>query len=172
MPTASAAGRRLADRLINGALPQANLKASFDPVPSVYFTHPPVGASGLMEPHAVNRYGQDNVKVYTSRFVNLFFGPVDTAPADKPKTAVKIVCQGPDEKVVGLHVVGMGADEMLQGFAVAIKLSTAAMGATKADFDACVAIHPTAAEEVVILPPWGLSGRLGVSRPPHPRSSL
>ncbi|KAG5191917.1 glutathione reductase [Tribonema minus] len=164
-PMAIAAGRRLADRLFNGALPQA--KASFDTVPSVYFTHPPVGTVGLTEPQAVKRYGQDNVKVYTSRFVNLFFGPFDTAPADKPKTAVKLVCQGPDEKVVGLHVVGMGADEMLQGFAVAIK-----MGATKADFDACVAIHPTAAEEVVTLPPWGLSGRLGVSRPPHPCSSL
>jgi glutathione reductase (NADPH) len=59
---------------------------------------------------------------------------------------MKLICAGADEKVVGLHVIGLGADEMLQGFAVAIK-----MGATKADFDNCVAIHPTSAEEFVTL---------------------
>ena len=73
-------------------------------------------------------------------------------PEIKPKTAMKLVCLLPEEKVVGLHVIGMGADEMLQGFAVAMK-----MGATKADFDSSVAIHPTAAEEFVTMPPWGLS---------------
>lgn len=57
----------------------------------------------------------------------------------------------PPSQVVGLHVIGEGADEMLQGFGVAMKL-----GATKADFDSCVAIHPTASEEFVTLPPWGL----------------
>jgi len=71
---------------------------------------------------------------------------------DKPKTAMKLVCAGKNELVVGLHVIGMGADEMLQGFGIAFK-----MGATKADFDSVVAIHPTAAEEFVTLFPWGLS---------------
>jgi glutathione reductase (NADPH) len=59
---------------------------------------------------------------------------------------MKLICVGPEEKVVGLHVIGMGADEMLQGFAVAMK-----MGATKADFDATIGIHPTAAEEFVTM---------------------
>ena len=63
-----------------------------------------------------------------------------------------MICQGPNEKVVGLHIIGKDADEMLQGFAVAVK-----MGATKADFDKTVAIHPTGAEELVTLPPWGKS---------------
>ena len=65
---------------------------------------------------------------------------------------MKLICAGKDELVVGLHIIGMGADEMLQGFGIAMK-----MGATKADFDACVAIHPTAAEEFVTMFPWGLS---------------
>ena len=69
--------------------------------------------------------------------------------AKKPM-AMKLVCAGEEERVVGLHVIGIAADEMLQGFAVAVK-----MGATKADFDSCVALHPTAAEEFVTLAPWG-----------------
>jgi glutathione reductase (NADPH) len=64
----------------------------------------------------------------------------------KTRTAMKLVCVGPTEKVVGVHLIGLGADEMLQGFGVAVK-----MGATKRDFDSCVAIHPTAAEEVVTM---------------------
>jgi glutathione reductase (NADPH) len=58
-------------------------------------------------------------------------------------------------KVVGIHLIGMGSDEMLQGFAVAMK-----MGATKADFDSCIAIHPTASEELVTMGPWGMTGLL------------
>jgi glutathione reductase (NADPH) len=65
---------------------------------------------------------------------------------------MKMIVRLPEEKVLGIHVIGMGADEMLQGFGVAVK-----MGATKADFDACVAIHPTAAEELVTLAPWGMA---------------
>eukprot|EP01036_Dinobryon_divergens_P047416 gene47416-63562_t len=69
---------------------------------------------------------------------------------------MKLVTILPEQKVVGIHVIGMGSDEMLQGFAVAMK-----MGATKADFDNCVAIHPTAGEELVTMAPWGMSGRPG-----------
>ena len=90
--------------------------------------------------------------MYHSKFTNLFYGPWQVNADKKPKTAMKIICAGAEELVVGLHVVGMGADEMLQGFGVAMK-----MGATKADFDATLAIHPTAAEELVIMSPWGLS---------------
>jgi glutathione reductase (NADPH) len=67
-------------------------------------------------------------------------------PENKQPTTYKIVCAGPEEKVVGLHLVGRASDEILQGFGVAIK-----MGATKKDFDSCVAIHPTAAEELVTM---------------------
>ena len=65
---------------------------------------------------------------------------------------MKLVTLLPTEKVIGIHSIGMGSDELLQGFGVAMK-----MGATKADFDNCVAIHPTAAEELVTMAPWGLA---------------
>jgi len=150
-PMAIAAGRKLADRLF-GSVPDA--KADYDGVPTVVFSHPPIGTIGLTEKQAKEEYGEEKVKIYSSKFVNLFYGPWRLAPEEKPKTAMKLVCVGEEEKVVGLHVIGMGADEMLQGFAVAMK-----MGATKADFDACVALHPTAAEELVTLAPWGLKGK-------------
>ncbi|RLN89843.1 hypothetical protein BBJ28_00004067 [Nothophytophthora sp. Chile5] len=156
-PVAIAAGRRLSDRLFGG---MSDAKVSYDNIPTVVFSHPPIGTIGLTEERARLRFGDDSIKVYTSRFVNMYYGlvnEVDEAsgePKPKPMTAMKLVCQGEDEKVVGLHVIGMGADEMLQGFGVAVK-----MGATKADFDNCMAIHPTAAEELVTLAPWGLSGR-------------
>ncbi len=120
-------------------------------IPSVVFSHPPVGTCGLTEIEARQLY--DDVKVYTSTFVNLFDSPynhlsIEEAMSfgEKQKTKYKIVCQGKNEKVVGLHMVGGNSDEILQGFAVAIKL-----GATKADFDATIAIHPTAAEELVTM---------------------
>ncbi|KAL7561589.1 hypothetical protein ACA910_004181 [Epithemia clementina (nom. ined.)] len=150
-PMAIAAGRRLADRLFGG--PQfAGAKVSYDFVPTVVFSHPPIGTIGLSEAEAIEKYGESNVKVYKSRFANLYYGPWQVEQDDKPKTAMKLVCAGDEELVVGLHVIGMGADEMLQGFGIALK-----MGATKADFDATVAIHPTAAEEFVTMFPWGLS---------------
>jgi glutathione reductase (NADPH) len=137
-PVAVAAGRQLAERLFGGK-PDAHL--DYENVPSVVFSHPPIGAVGLTELQARDLYG-DDVKVYTTRFTNMRFG----ITGRKPKTAMKLVCVGPKEKVVGLHTIGAGSDELLQGFAVAIKL-----GATKADFDRTVAIHPTAAEELVTL---------------------
>lgn len=145
-PMAIAAGRRLADRLFAGV----NGKADYDDVPTVVFSHPPIGTVGLTEKQAVEKYGEANVKVWTSTFVNLWYGPMPIDPSDKPRTAMKMVTAGKNELIVGLHVIGVGADEMLQGFAVAVK-----MGATKADFDSCVALHPTAAEEFVTLAPWG-----------------
>lgn len=138
-PVAIAAGRRLADRLFGG---KKDSKLDYTNVPSVVFAHPPVGAVGLTEPQAVAKYGQDNIKIYKSTFTNMYHA----ITTRKTKTVVKLICAGKEEKVVGLHIVGIGADEMLQGFAVAIK-----MGATKKDFDDTVAIHPTAAEEVVTL---------------------
>lgn len=150
-PMAIAAGRRLADRLFGGEQFK-DAKVSYDNVPTVVFSHPTIGTIGLSEKEALDKYGEDNVKVYRSKFANLYYGPWQVEPDDKPKTAMKLVCAGEEELVVGLHVIGMGADEMLQGFGIAMK-----MGATKADFDATVAIHPTAAEEFVTMFPWGLS---------------
>jgi len=162
-PVAIAAGRRLADRLF-GATEESGLttglvptstKASFDNVPTVVFSHPPIGTIGMTESQAIGKYGRENIKIYQSKFANLYYGIWNEEGSngdEKPKTAMKLVCAGPEEKVVGLHVIGMGADELLQGFGVAIK-----MGATKADFDNCMAIHPTAAEELVTLHPWGLA---------------
>lgn len=109
----------------------------------------------MTESEAIGEYGEDNIKIYQSKFANLYYGvwsEEDGTSDEKPKTAMKLICAGTDEKVVGMHVIGMGADELLQGFGVAIK-----MGATKADFDNCMAIHPTAAEELVTLHPWGLT---------------
>lgn len=150
-PMAIAAGRRLADRLFGGP-EYEGAKVSYDLVPTVVFSHPTVGTVGLTEKEAIAKYGEDNVKVYKSKFTNLYYGPWQVEPEDKPKTAMKLVCAGEEELVVGLHVIGLGADEMLQGFGIALK-----MGATKADFDSTVAIHPTAAEEFVTMFPWGLS---------------
>jgi len=169
-PMAIAAGRRLADRLF-GPEEWNNAKVSYDMVPTVIFSHPPIGTIGLTEKEAIAQYGEENVKVYRSKFANLYYGPFQVEPDDKPKTAMKLVCAGEEELVVGLHVIGMGSDEMLQGFGIAMK-----MGATKADFDSCVAIHPTAAEEFVTMFPWGLSPQktgalqspLNGANPPQP----
>ena len=165
-PVAIAAGRRLADRLFGGkedgtkydnalttGLSPTNIKASYENVPTVVFSHPPIGTIGMTELEAIDKYGGDNIKIYQSKFANLYYGIWNDVGAEtKPKTAMKLVCAGAAEEVVGLHVIGIGADELLQGFGVAMK-----MGATKADFDNCMAIHPTAAEELVTLHPWGLS---------------
>ncbi len=150
-PMAIAAGRRLADRIF-GKPELKNSKVSYDLVPTVVFSHPPIGTIGLTEAEAVAKYGQDNVKVYKSSFANLFYGIFDVDPADKPKTRMKLVCTGDEELVVGIHCIGMGVDEMMQGFGVAMK-----MGATKADLDSSVAIHPTASEELVTMGVWGTS---------------
>ncbi|MDD9875015.1 MAG: glutathione-disulfide reductase [Gammaproteobacteria bacterium] len=138
-PVAIAAGRRLADRLF-GNQPQAKL--DYDNIPTVVFSHPPIGSVGLSEAQAAEAHGRARIKVYLSRFVNMRYAVSD----HQAPTVVKLITAGARERVVGCHVVGEGADEMMQGFAVAIK-----MGATKADFDSTVAIHPTAAEELVTL---------------------
>jgi glutathione reductase (NADPH) len=148
-PVAMAAGRLLADRLFGGF---STARASYEFVPTVIFSHPPVATCGYSEPEAVEKFGEDAVKTYTSRFANMWYGTWALDYADKPKTAMKIVCVGEEERVVGIHIIGIGADEMMQGFGVAMK-----MGATKGDLDRCVAIHPTASEELVTAGTWGAS---------------
>lgn len=142
-PVAIAAGRKLSDRLFGG--PQfKDSKLDYNLVPSVVFAHPEVGSVGLTEPEAIEKYGKDDIKVYNTSFTAMYYAMMEQD--EKGPTKYKLVCQGKDEKVVGLHILGLGSGEMLQGFGVAIK-----MGATKKDFDSCVAIHPTSAEELVTL---------------------
>ncbi|KAI9671765.1 MAG: Glutathione reductase [Alyxoria varia] len=141
-PVAIAAGRRLADRLYGG---QTGAKLDYDQIPSVVFAHPEVGTTGLTEPAARAKYGDENIKVYNTSFTDMYYAMMDKQD-DKAPSAFKVVCAGPEEKVVGIHIVGKGCSEMLQGFGVAVK-----MGARKSDLDSCVAIHPTGAEELVTL---------------------
>jgi glutathione reductase (NADPH) len=137
-PVAIAAGRRLADRVFGG---MEGRHLDYANIPSVVFSHPPIGRCGLTEAEARERHG-DDVRVYTSAFVPLYNG----VTGHKPKTRMKLVTVGPEQRVAGVHIIGPGADEMLQGFAVAIR-----MGARKQDFDDTVAIHPTSAEELVTM---------------------
>ena len=137
-PVAIAAGRRLSDRVFNG---MKDRHLEYHTIPTVVFTHPPTGTVGLTEAEARKEYG-DAVKVYRSRFTPMFYGLSE----QKGFAEMKLVVTGKQEKVVGCHLFGDGADEMLQGFAVAIR-----MGATKKEFDDTIAIHPTGAEELVTM---------------------
>ncbi|HXP65134.1 MAG TPA: glutathione-disulfide reductase, partial [Steroidobacteraceae bacterium] len=137
-PVAIAAGRRLSDRLFGGK-PERHL--DYNMIPTAIFTHPPIGTVGASEAEARARYG-DAVKVYVADFTPMYHA----LTSRKSHTDMKLVCVGPEQRIVGCHILGNGADEMLQGFAVAIR-----MGATKADFDDTVAIHPTSAEELVTM---------------------
>jgi glutathione reductase (NADPH) len=84
----------------------------------------------------------DQVTVYKSQFTPMRYALATHGST----TAMKLVCAGENQQVVGIHIIGDNADEMLQGFAVAVK-----MGATKADFDSTMAIHPSSAEELVTM---------------------
>jgi glutathione reductase (NADPH) len=137
-PVAIAAGRKLAERLFNN---RPDSKVDYDNVPSVVFSHPTVGTVGLTESAARQRYG-DEVTVYNSDFIPMRYA----LSKQGVTTAMKLVCAGVEQKIVGIHIVGDNADEMLQGFAVAVK-----MGATKADLDNTIALHPTSAEELVTM---------------------
>jgi glutathione reductase (NADPH) len=137
-PVAVAAGRRLADRLFGG---KPDSRLNYADVPTVIFAHPPLGTVGLSEEVARELHG-DDVVVYRVRFRPMF----GALTGDGERTFMKLVCVGADERIVGIHLLGRSADEMLQGFAVALKA-----GARKADFDATVAIHPTSAEELVLM---------------------
>ena len=138
-PVAVKAGRQLSERLFNN---KADAKLDYTDVATVVFSHPVIGSVGLTEEKAIAKYGPENIKVYKSSFT-----PMYTALGDnRQPSTMKLVTLGEDEKIIGLHGIGYGVDEMIQGFSVAIK-----MGATKADFDNTVAIHPTGSEEFVTM---------------------
>lgn len=137
-PVAIAAARRLMDRLFGGR-PEAKL--DYDNIATVVFSHPPLGTVGLSEQRARELHG-DAVSVHTAGF-----RPMLTALVDSPQRSLfKLVCVGEEQRVVGIHLLGDGVDEILQGFAVALKL-----GVTKRQLEDTVAIHPTSAEEVVLM---------------------
>lgn len=136
-PVAIAAGRRLAERLFND---RPDLKMDYSNIPSVVFSHPPIATIGLTEQQVMEKYRC--MSVYQSDFTPMRYALSDHGTT----TALKLICADEDEKVVGIHIIGDSADEMMQGFAVAVK-----MGATKADFDNTVAIHPGSAEELVTM---------------------
>ena len=138
-PVAVKAGRQLSERIFNN---KADAKLDYTDVATVVFSHPVIGAVGLTEEKAIAKYGSENIKVYKSSFT-----PMYTALGDnRQPSTMKLVTLGENEKIIGLHGIGYGVDEMIQGFSVAIK-----MGATKADFDNTVAIHPTGSEEFVTM---------------------
>jgi glutathione reductase (NADPH) len=137
-PVAIAAARRLADRLFGG---MADRHLSYECIPTVVFSHPPIGTVGLSEEQARAQHG-DAVKIYSTRFTPMYHA----ISGRRERTAMKLVTVGAQEKIIGCHIIGQGADEMLQGFAVAIR-----MGATKHDLDDTVALHPTSAEELVTM---------------------
>ena len=138
-PVAIAAGRRLSDRLFGG---KPDRYLDYQTIPTVIFTHPPIGTVGLTEPQARAQFPDQEVRVYNSGFVPMYYALMQR----KVRASMKLITIGKEERVVGCHVIGDGADEMMQGFAVAIR-----MGACKRDFDDTIAIHPTSAEELVTM---------------------
>ncbi|XP_075254170.1 glutathione reductase-like [Convolutriloba macropyga] len=139
-PVAIAAGRRLSRRLFNK---ETDLMLQYHNIPTVVFSHPPIGTVGYTEKEATDLYGRENLSIYKTTFTQMYFSMSER----KEKTTMKLIClKSENEKVIGLHMIGLNCDEMLQGFSVAVK-----MGATKAEFDDTVAIHPTASEELVTL---------------------
>lgn len=144
-PVAIRAGRILSERLFND---RPTLKMDYNNISTVIFSHPPIGTVGMNQSDAERAFGAENVVCHKSRFINMFYSPCPSQDMKVP-SLFKLIChkqESGDEKVVGVHGIGMGIDEMMQGISVAVT-----MGATKQDFDNSVAIHPTASEEFVTM---------------------
>lgn len=138
-PVAIRAGRQVAEFLFNQAESSA---IDYQNIPTVIFAHPAIGTIGYSESEAKEKFGSDQIKVYQSRFFSMYH----SAGNHRQACDFKLVCLGEEEKVIGMHGIGYGVDEMIQGFGVAIK-----MGATKSQWDAIIAIHPTGSEEFVTM---------------------
>lgn len=144
-PVAVRCGRMLSERLFNG---RTDLKMNYDNVATIVFSHPPIGAVGINQAQAEEKFGAENVTTYKSSFINMFYSS-SFEPEKRQDSLFKLICHKQEngtEKVVGVFGCGKGIDEMMQGVSVAIN-----MGATKQDFDNSVAIHPTASEELVLM---------------------
>lgn len=138
-PVAIMAGRTLSDTIFNGA---DRYLLDYDTVPTVIFTHPAIGSIGYSEEAAKEKFGADKVKVYTSNFTPMY----SAVSENRQPARLKLITQGDDEVVVGVHGIGYAVEEMMQGFAVGVRL-----GLTKKQFDQTIAIHPTGAEEFVTM---------------------
>ena len=135
-PVAIREGQAFADTIYGGK----PTRVDYDCVPSAVFSHPPIGAVGMTESEARQKLG--SVKVYSSDF-----RPMKNVLAGRQERALyKMVCDGETDRVVGIHLIGPDAPEILQAAAVCVKA-----GLTKAQFDATVALHPSMAEELVLL---------------------
>lgn len=159
-PVAIAAGRRLADRLFGG-LPGG--KIFYSTIPTIVFSHPPIGMIGLTQPDAEKKFGKENIRVKESTFSSMLYAFNDDD--HKVMTGLKLVLCGPTDRIVGLHIIGPSSDEILQGFAVAVR-----MGATLSDFEQTVALHPTIGEELITFGGWGKNkeGKPVRHAPPKP----
>lgn len=137
-PVAINEGRAFADTMFGGQ----SRTMSYDNIPTAVFTTPEAATVGLTEAEAVAQYGEDQLKVYRSRFRPMYY----TLPGKDEKTLMKLIVHTETDRVLGAHMVGDSAAEIIQGVAIALK-----MGATKAQFDATVGIHPSSAEEFVTM---------------------
>ncbi len=135
-PVALAEAMALVDRLFG----DGRRRVDYDLIPTAVFTDPNIGTIGLTEAAARERFG--DVKIFRSEFKAL----KHTLSGSSERTLMKLVVDAKSDRVVGLHMVGADAGEIVQGFGVALKA-----GATKAQFDATIGIHPTAAEEFVTM---------------------
>lgn len=142
-PVAVAMGTKLSEKLFGTTKSAGRLL--YNHIPSVLFSHPPIGTVGLTEPEARKKFGGQNVRTVSYRTVTTFYWAM-MEQEDHSSMIYKIVCEGHAKTVVGLHIIGRRADEMLQGFAVAIN-----KGITLAELDEIVNVHPTAAEELLTL---------------------
>ncbi|MDX2242624.1 MAG: glutathione-disulfide reductase [Leptolyngbyaceae cyanobacterium bins.302] len=136
-PVAINEGRAFADTVFGG-IPRV---MSYENIPTAVFTTPEAATVGLTEIEAKAKYG-DDMKVFYTRFRPMYY----TLAGKDEKTMMKVIVHASTDKVVGAHMVGPSAAEIIQGVAIALK-----SGATKANFDATVGIHPSAAEEFVTL---------------------
>jgi glutathione reductase (NADPH) len=135
-PVAIAEGTALARNLFGGQ----SIVLDYENIPSTVFSQPPLGSVGLTEAEAARRHGR--IRVYASEFRPM----KHTLSGRDERTLMKLIVEEAGDRVVGCHMVGPDAGEIMQGLAIALKC-----GATKAQFDATVGIHPTAAEEWVTL---------------------
>jgi glutathione reductase (NADPH) len=135
-PVAIREGAALANTLFG----PERIRADLTTVPSAVFSQPPIGTVGLTEAQALEHTG--SIDIYSARFRSMRH----TLSGRDERTLVKLIVDTASQRVLGAHMVGADAPEIIQGLAIAIR-----MGATKADFDATVALHPTAAEEFVTL---------------------
>lgn len=137
-PVAIQEGRAFADTEFGGK----NRIMSHENVPSAVFTSPEAATVGLTEAEAKEQYGEEAIQIYRARFGSTYFSVTQR----KEKVLLKLVVEKSSDRVLGAHMVGEAAAEIMQGIAIPIK-----MGATKADFDATVAIHPSVSEEFVTM---------------------